>query len=310
MIIVIIHHVKHDDKGLEEFLPGRLIDTKIAGRYPRLGPAERRVADYILAHPHEITGLPIAALAKRCEVSQHTINRFCRSVGLEGYPELKLALAQHLVLSASLLSAQGAPADGPDGVVAQAFQFNINSLKATAELGQGEQFQGVAKLLARCRIVRWFGIGGSGIVCADAALRFRQLGIQAEAVLDPYGQTVDACWLSKRDVAVAVSHTGESRPTVEAIRLAHESGAETVAITNFPNSILASNVTHLLLTATGQQAVSPSTTMMVSRLAQLAVVDALYALVALERTKQVGAPVDRIDIAVEANLRTHSRTRK
>src|SRR5690606_10840865 len=39
MILGIVHHVKHDDKALEGFLPGRLIDTKIAGMYPRLGAA-------------------------------------------------------------------------------------------------------------------------------------------------------------------------------------------------------------------------------------------------------------------------------
>jgi DNA-binding MurR/RpiR family transcriptional regulator len=282
---------------------GRLIDTKIVGSYPALGTAERRVADYILAHPHEITGLAIAALAGRCQVSQHTINRFCRSVGLAGYPELKLALAQHLILAASSLSQDGSAPTGPDGVIAQAFHFNINSIKATAALGQNDTLRAVAKQIAHARLVRFFGMGGSAVVCMDAALRLRQLGIATEAVLDPYNQTVEACWIGKRDIAIGISHTGASRPTVEALRLARASAAATVAITNFPDSPLAKSADQVLLTATGQQLSTLSTTMMVSRLAQLALVDALYALVALERAKQVGAPADRIDAAVEANLR-------
>jgi DNA-binding MurR/RpiR family transcriptional regulator len=286
-----------------EAYPGRLLGTKVAGAYPRLQPAERRVADYVLAHPHEVTGLPIAALARHCSVSQHTVNRFCRSLGINGYPELKLALAQQLVIAASSLSEQGETPSGPEGIIAETFRLNAESLAATQDLGQTAELLAVARLIVRCRAVRWFGIGGSGAVCLDAAVRLRQLGIDAAAVPDPFNQVVEACWLGQRDVAVGVSHTGDSRPVVEAVRLARDSGAATVGITNFPASALTRVAQHVLLTASRRELTGASTTMVASRIAQLALADALYALVAVERAKRAGQAIDRIDEYVEANLR-------
>jgi DNA-binding MurR/RpiR family transcriptional regulator len=287
-----------------ERFPGRLLGTKIAGAYPRLQPAERLVADYVLAHPHEVTGLPIADLARRSSVSQHTVNRFCRSLGLKGYPELKLALAQHLVIAASSLSEQGGHPATPEGIVEETFRFNIESLRNTLALGQGAALRRVASRVARGRRVRWFGIGGSAAVCLDAALRLKQLGVEAEAVTEPYTQVVEACWLGKRDVAVGVSHTGESRFVVEALRLARQSGAATVGITNFPDSALGRAAEHVLLTASHRAWSGASTTQVASRIAQLALVDAIFALVALRRRPRASEAIDKIDAYVEANLRS------
>jgi len=286
-----------------EVYPGRLLGTTIAGVYPHLRPAERRVADYVFAHPHEVTGLPIAALARRCSVSQHTVNRFCRTVGVKGYPELKLALAQHLVLAASSLSPRGQRPSGVADIVAQTFRFNIESLESTLALGQSAELEATARLIARCRHVRWFGIGGSAAVCLDATLRLKHLGINADASSDLYDQTVEACWLGKRDVAVGVSHTGESKPVVQALQLARQSGAATVAIVNYPRSTLSQHADHVLLTAAHRAGIGASTTMMASRTAQLALVDAIYALVAVQRTKRPGDPTDRIDAHVERCIR-------
>jgi DNA-binding MurR/RpiR family transcriptional regulator len=298
---------QNDQTHASDSFPGRLIGTKIVGVYARLQPAERRVAEYVLAHPHEVTGLPIATLAQRCGVSQNTVNRFCRSVGIEGYPELKIALAQHLVIAASQLSEQGEQAAGAEGIVREAFRFNISILENTLALNQTDMLQSVADLIARCRSVRWFGNGGSGIVCQDAALRLKQLGVDAEAVTDPYTQVVEACWLGKRDVAIGVSHTGESRAVVEALRLSRESGAATIGITNYAQSTLSQNAENVLLTASDKVPAGASTTAVASRIAQLALVDAICALVAIKRTRQVSTAIDRIDAYVDANLRIDER---
>ena len=60
---------------------------------PSLAPAERRVADAIVADPAAVVGMSIAELAERCDTSQATVVRFCKHVGFDGYPDLRLALA-------------------------------------------------------------------------------------------------------------------------------------------------------------------------------------------------------------------------
>jgi Transcriptional regulators len=77
---------------------------QIQGRLDELNKAERKVAEVILLNPQQATRFSIAALAQAAKVSEPTVNRFCRSFGVSGYPELKLQLAQSLA-SGALTSA-------------------------------------------------------------------------------------------------------------------------------------------------------------------------------------------------------------
>ena len=61
---------------------------------PSLRPAEQRVAHAVLADPAGISESSITAVARMCDTSETTVLRFCRAIGLAGYPELRIALAR------------------------------------------------------------------------------------------------------------------------------------------------------------------------------------------------------------------------
>ncbi|RZH97811.1 transcriptional regulator HexR, partial [Staphylococcus condimenti] len=69
---------------------------QIQRRIEDLNKAERKVAEVILRNPQQATRFSLAALAQPAQVSEPTVNRFCRSFGVSGYPELKMQLAQSL----------------------------------------------------------------------------------------------------------------------------------------------------------------------------------------------------------------------
>ena len=60
---------------------------------PNLAPVERRVAHMVLDDPAGVAWRSISELASSCGTSATSVVRFCRAVGLRGYPELRLALA-------------------------------------------------------------------------------------------------------------------------------------------------------------------------------------------------------------------------
>jgi DNA-binding MurR/RpiR family transcriptional regulator len=67
---------------------------KVRGVLPNLRPAERRVAEAVLADPAGISESSITAVARRCQTSETTVLRFCRAIGLAGYPEPRIASAR------------------------------------------------------------------------------------------------------------------------------------------------------------------------------------------------------------------------
>ena len=77
---------------------------QIRNRLEELNKAEKKVAEVILLNPQQATRFSIAALAQAASVSEPTVNRFCRSFGVSGYPELKLQLAQSLASGAAYVS--------------------------------------------------------------------------------------------------------------------------------------------------------------------------------------------------------------
>ena len=70
------------------------IIPKIRLLHPSMGPAEKRIADYILNNSLQAAELSISELAKACGCGDATVVRFARRLGLEGYQELRIRLAR------------------------------------------------------------------------------------------------------------------------------------------------------------------------------------------------------------------------
>lgn len=78
---------------------------KVQSQLERLSKSERKVADVILAAPGRSIHLSIAMLAQEANVSEPTVNRFCRSMNTRGFPDFKLHLAQSLANGTPMLIA-------------------------------------------------------------------------------------------------------------------------------------------------------------------------------------------------------------
>lgn len=69
---------------------------RVAQAYPRLTPAERKVADVLLASPLVFARTPMALIGDQAGASAPSIMRFCRALGYSGLTELKQALVSSL----------------------------------------------------------------------------------------------------------------------------------------------------------------------------------------------------------------------
>ncbi|MCF5264674.1 transcriptional regulator HexR, partial [Pseudomonas syringae] len=106
---------------------------QIQGRLDELNKAERKVAEVILLNPRMGPRLSIAALAQAAMVSEPTVNRFCRSFSVSGYPELKLQLAQSLASGAAYVSRAVEADDNPEAYTQKIFGSAIASLDSACQ---------------------------------------------------------------------------------------------------------------------------------------------------------------------------------
>ena len=90
--------------------PKKLAVIDIVSRLQRidkdLSPAERRVAEIVTSGYEAATRMTIAELAKRADVSQPSVTRFCRSLGCASFSEFKISLATTLTVAAAYLKSE------------------------------------------------------------------------------------------------------------------------------------------------------------------------------------------------------------
>jgi DNA-binding MurR/RpiR family transcriptional regulator len=68
----------------------------LCSSYDSFFEAEKKIADYILAHKSEMIDMTVAELALASGTSDATVSRFCRRCGFNGFHHLKINLAKEI----------------------------------------------------------------------------------------------------------------------------------------------------------------------------------------------------------------------
>jgi DNA-binding MurR/RpiR family transcriptional regulator len=138
--------------------------------------------------------------------------------------------------------------------------------------------QVLADPAAAARAVDIYGASSSALVGAELQFCLHRIGVAAWSWKDIHDGLASAATLGTRDVAIGVSHSGQSRETIEVLAEAGSHGATTVALTSFARSPLAELADVVLLTAVQTTPFRPDA--LSARHPQLVVLDLLYIAVA------------------------------
>lgn len=252
----------------------------IQERLDKLNKSERKVAEAILKDPSAATRYSIAALARAANVSEPTVNRFCRSFSATGFPDFKIRLAQSI--------ATGTPYVGqniePDDTVAEfADKIMLSTIANLDKSRQSLDHKALASAidyLIQAKQIHFFGMGGSASVALDAQHKFFRFNIPVTSYDDALMQRMVAAGAQVGDVIVMISYTGRTKESVDIARVARENGATVIGITN-PESPLAEFCTVVVGVTTPEdtEVYMP----MSSRIIHLTVIDILATGVTLKR---------------------------
>ncbi|MDD2442651.1 MAG: MurR/RpiR family transcriptional regulator, partial [Eubacteriales bacterium] len=113
-----------------------------------LSQTEQKVIDFILAHPREVIYLSITGLAEKSGVSDATIVRVCKRIGMQGYQDLKVNLAQDIVSPLESIHEELKDGDGPEQILEKVFNSAIHTLEYTRRIASADSLEKAAGLLA------------------------------------------------------------------------------------------------------------------------------------------------------------------
>ena len=189
------------------------------------------VADYLVQHAEDAQYLSISSLAKACGVAEATIFRFCRSLGFDGYNEMKIALAKAMATSAPVAK-KLEPGVDTQTLTTHAYNTVIDALNGTRSALDPNAVDCAATLLQRARQVFCFGQGGSQALANDIWARFATISTKFHTAGDSHMQAITASLLGPEDVVLFISYSGSTRDMMDTLHLAKESGAKVILITH------------------------------------------------------------------------------
>ena len=262
-----------------------------------LTPSEQAVARAVLERPSEVLHWSVEETTRQTGVSTATVMRFCRTIGCEGFRELKLALAAELG-SATLFSLDVVPGDTPSEIARKVILADLQAIRDTLDLLDMRAFTQATELLAGARRIEAYGIGSSAPIAFDAYYRLLRIGLPVGVATDAHVQAVSASLLRPGDVALVISHTGRTTETLSAAGLARKAGASVVGITSYQRTPLTELCDVTLVTATAET--SFRTEAMASRIAHLSVIDALYVALAAGRVDSAQEQLERTQAVIES----------
>lgn len=255
-------------------------DNLIKNVYHTLRASEKKVADYVLANGYEIQPLSLAKLAKETGVSEPTVMRFVKSIGCAGYSDFKLMLARDWGRESQaegkklIMDIHMDADDKIENIPAKMVAMTGKALEDTLKLVDIEDFKSVIKMIAESNIIDIYGDGNSRSIVIDLVNKLLRIGLHCRSFTDSYFQRISANQLTNQDLAIAISHSGSTRDTVDALRIAKEAGAKTVVLTNFRASVITEYADIVFYTGDVESTFYSEN--MFSRITQLLIVDMIY----------------------------------
>ena len=257
--------------------------VKIGALRENLPDAERQVADYISRNSEKAGFHSISDIADATNVSVASVSRLSKKLGYSNYKELRMDLAAEIIPDENIgaIFQPIKPSDSEEQIVEKVFSGNIKSLEDTYKVLNSKALKTAVKKISNARRLVFFGIGSSGHICKDAALRFALLDLQAESYSDSQEIIAQSLKLNKDDVAIGISHSGRSKITVEALKMAKDGGATIIGISNYLKSPVDKHSDIFFCTSFAENRVKVAA--LSSRIAQMCLLDALYLLTARNR---------------------------
>lgn len=222
------------------------IIERIHASYYQLAPAEKKVADYVLAQREQIQFMSITQLADECGTAEATISRFCRSLKLKGFNAFKIELARH---SAGGKSASGSATSSTDTLSGRAHelgQLSKNAIQQTIELIQPELILRSVELFEQANRVICVGAGGSMLMAQEFAHLFSTITGKFIPVSDSHTQMSTVATLNPQDVLVLFSYSGATTGGIQLLELAKSRQIPTILVTRF-NKSPAANLADVVL---------------------------------------------------------------
>lgn len=255
-----------------------LMQTQLAS----FSPVGQKIAKAILDDPERVVDVSIQQLAREISVSEASIVRFCRTLGLEGFSDLKMALLKNAApTQIPSVFEEIDEHDSMEAVARNVFVRNLNTLQIAMQRLDFGAVTAAAELLRDAKKIVILGSAASASIAENFYIHLFRVGFPASVETDGEFMQVAAHMADEHTVFIAVSRGGRTKAVVNAFEEARRRGAKTISITANDNTPLARASDIPIIHYAPVQALAST------RVVQNTVIDCLYVCATRHRQKEV-----------------------
>lgn len=268
---------------------GGTVNARIGQVYMSLSKAHRKAADYVLSNVFRSATMSIDELAHAVGISVATANRFARALGFEGYPQFRAELVYGfeamLAPIDNLRSEVQRPATSTE-VIAGSLNEDLANLEATRRGLAPDLCNQAVKMILNAEHIYILGYGASAFLAGLMAHGLDPFCGTVQCTIGSGGPSHVARQLFKftsRDLVIGISFPRYAEDVVTMLRQVREKAVPVLALTDAPNSPLAS-LANVTLYAQTRRQFSPN-----SEGAALCLIEAICSAVAHQAKSPVHA---------------------
>lgn len=196
--------------------------------YNSFSDKEKSIADYIIQNRENIKNISITDLAKAIGTSGATITRFAKKIGCDSFVDMKIMLGSNKI--------EKVVEEDDDEIFSYAYQYYNEVIERTKMLIDKRTIFKVVDELKRARNIYIYGVGSSGLTGKEMMQRLLRMGFNVHCISDSHMMIINSSIVTKKDLVIGISISGETVEVMHSLRKARENGAKTVCITSFENS--------------------------------------------------------------------------
>lgn len=200
--------------------------NRIAEHTPQLNRGDNEILSYCIRQHETVAEMKVTELADHLFISPASVIRFCKKLGFSGFSEFKASLRMELGDTAAPHRQDSHPTDF------------FRDIQKTIQMVPEEGVERILERIHTCRRIEIYAVGSSRMPAAELAKRFQIIGKPAFCYDDSTLMNISARQITKDDLVLALSVSGETSLVISAANMAKSKGAAIVSFTNLGSNTL------------------------------------------------------------------------
>ena len=203
------------------------------GMRPNFTKTDQQIADYIMANSNEVLSLSVAELSRATNTSPAAIIRFVKKLRYDSLRALRCDLAVELSKNESESQSLLIHKNDSLNVISNKLVYLCQKVSCTTqELLDIPTLESAIQAMKKADNIYLFGVGASAVVATDLMTKLCRIGKHCFFQHDSSTQVASSVHITKKDVAIGLSYSGETKAVTLGLQQAKANGAFCIALTS------------------------------------------------------------------------------